>query len=285
MNSTGCSRIEENLDLLATGRASPEERYFAEAHLRTCEGCRTLLSAACGELDLPAGGHEDLTRSIIEMTSGPACERAMQSMCESLDGMLEPAQVEILQLHVGHCPGCGRFAAALQLLHEVLPEMAEVDPGPDFAAEVIGVARRSRRVRMRRFHPAFLWNRLIRRPLFTWEAAYAGTLAVALLFLNPWLPLQDYPARAISALEVSIPSGLSSLASARVIPEASEIAGTATHISGAVAAGASSARTSLSRWSDRAENYLRETALPAARTFLENARGGGARLFSGGRAR
>jgi hypothetical protein len=280
MHSTGCSRIEANLDLLATGRASPEEHSFAEAHARTCEGCRRLLKAARGELDLPAGSHEDLARSIVEMTSGPACDRAMQSMCESLDGMLEPARVEILRLHVDHCPGCRRFAAALQLMHEVLPEMAEVDPGAGFTADVVRVTRSTRRAGIRRFHPGHLWNRLINRPLFTWEAAYAGTLVVALLFLNPWLPLGDYTTRAMPAVEISIPAGLSSLASARVIPEVSEIVLTAKHISGAVADGASSARASMSRWTGRAENYLGETALPAARTFLENTRGSVARLFA-----
>jgi hypothetical protein len=287
MNSADCARIEETLDLLSTGRASPEEQTFAEAHLSGCESCRRLLSAARGEVDLlPDGEYEDLTRSILEITSGPACDRAQESICESLDAGMEPARSEMLSLHIAHCPACRQFAATLQSLREILPEMAEIDPGPDFSAAVIRITRKSRRARIRRFtRPVHLWNRLVNRPLFTWEAAYAGTLALALLFLNPWLPFWDFTTKAMSAVEISIPSGLSSLSSARAIPDGSELVQTARNISALVADGSSSARTSVTRWADKAENYLTRTAVPAARGFFSKARENAARLFAPGSRR
>ena len=52
------------------------------------------------------------------------------------------------------------------------------------------------RLRLRPF-----WDRLVRRPLFAWEAAYAGTVLFALIFLNPSLPIRDASVRALASVQ------------------------------------------------------------------------------------
>jgi hypothetical protein len=277
-----CRRFEETLDRLAAGRATAAERADAEAHMRSCARCGSSpASATSGPYPLPPEANEELTRSILEITSGPVCARAEQVLAESFDEPLEPGAAQILEMHVSGCAGCSRLARTLESLKELLPAMAEIDPGPAFATEVVRAARASLRVRMQRWrHPERIWYRLIRRPLFAWEAAYAGTVLFAVLFLNPWFPLREYSTRALSSVEISAPAGLSRIVPAGALPETGEIARTARDISARASSTGSAVQRSVSGWTNGAETFLDQKLAPSAQKFAGQVRKGVEKWFT-----
>ncbi len=63
------------------------------------------------------------------------CPKAQDLMLQQLDGVLEPAQRERLDEHLGSCEHCAEAWAALQRLAEDLPEL-EAEPPPEFAARI-----------------------------------------------------------------------------------------------------------------------------------------------------
>jgi predicted anti-sigma-YlaC factor YlaD len=277
-----CRRFEEILDRLAAGRATPVERADAEAHLRSCEACGLWQPAAVSDSNaLPPEADEALTRSILEITSGPACARAEQVLANTIDEVLESGAARILQMHLSGCARCAELARTMRSLKETLPEMAEIDPGPAFAGEVIRAARASLRIRVRRWaHPARIWYRLIRRPLFTWEAAYAGTVLFAILFLNPWFPLREYASQAVSAAEISAPAGLSRVVPAGTLPEAAEIARTASAVSARVTGAGSAIGRSASDWTKSAKTTVDRKIVPSVENFLGEIRKAFEKLFA-----
>jgi hypothetical protein len=88
-------------------------------------------------------------------------------------------------------------AEVLASLAVDLPRMAEVDPGPAFAAQVArraaSVPRRSRLLDLRPVLEA-----LLQRPRLAWEAAYVAAFALFLLFGLPGSPLADVPDKALA---------------------------------------------------------------------------------------
>jgi hypothetical protein len=199
-----CSQFENLLEVLCDGSAAAADREAAGKHTRCCLQCARLLRIARGEEEiLSPNGNAEFAHSVLEMTSGPACGRARELLCEALDAPVSPEQARMLERHTLHCPPCRRFATTLALLRDVLPAMAEIDPGPAFTTAVLAATRGSARRPARRRPPVRLgelWGRLVRRPLFAWEAAYAGTVLFAVIFLNPMLPIGHSSARALSAL-------------------------------------------------------------------------------------
>ncbi len=79
----------------------------------------------------------DLTRRILERTSGRACDRAGQLLGARWDGALDAAETELLDTHLERCAGCRELALILDRLQPLLPGLAEREPGPAFTARVL----------------------------------------------------------------------------------------------------------------------------------------------------
>ncbi len=164
------------------------ERQRAEDHLRICPSCRELARVVCSDIDVPPlPPPKDLMRSILERTSGPACGRAREHLCDFVDGTLAPGYAEILSLHLADCGECSALAESLSELRETLPQLGEIDPGMNFTYSVIRAT--SGRQQEPHMSPWLRiqqwWLRLIQRPRFSWEAAYLGTILLVCVLGNP----------------------------------------------------------------------------------------------------
>ncbi len=232
-----CSGFENRLEMLQRGLLTPAERREAEKHLETCPSCRDLANVACGDLPIPPLPlPQDLTRSILERTSGPACGRAHEHLCDFVDGILASNYAEILSLHLAGCAECSELAEALMELKATLPQMGELDPGIGFTLRVLRATSRkqmefraSRWLRVQQW-----WLRLIQRPRFSWEAAYLGTILLVCVLGNPLTSVQDLSFRVGASLKSGAPFSLPSVAlpgslvrgESGILKHAKEFAGT-----------------------------------------------------------
>jgi hypothetical protein len=99
----------------------------------------------------------------------------------------------------GEAPDFVPFARALALSERILPQFAQLDPGPEFTQAVL---RRTRAALLRR-RLALWWRRQLERPQFAGEFAYALTVAVVLLVGTPVSPGAGLPARLVGWLQGS----------------------------------------------------------------------------------
>jgi hypothetical protein len=141
----------------------------------------------------------DLTRRILDRTSGSPCDRAGQLLGARWDGPLATTDQQLLDEHLAHCAACRELALVLDHLQPLLPQLAERDPGPAFTAGVLarttgvgGIKPAPTpwldRVAARLADAAQgLWN----RPRFALEAAWTATAILALLVWGPLAPASD----------------------------------------------------------------------------------------------
>ncbi len=247
-----CSGFENRLEKFQKGLLTPVERRDAEKHLQTCPSCRVLASVACGDFPIPPLPlPHDLTRSILERTSGPACGRAREHLCDFVDGILESSYAEILSQHLAGCAACSELAETLVELKATLPQLSELDPGVGFTFRVLGAtSRRPVESRESRWlHIQQWWFRLIQRPRFSWEAAYLGTILLVCVLGNPLASFQELSVRAAAAFKSSAPLSLPSIAlpgslvhsESGILKRAKEFAGALADRQDAVARSAESA--------------------------------------------
>ncbi len=210
-----CAGFENRFRRFLEGSLTPDERQAAEAHLSACAACRRLAATGSGGLDgilPPAPG--ELTRSILERTSGPACPRAREHLCDFVDGTLETGYAEILAIHLAGCAECSALSESLAELKQTLPLLSEIDPGLGFTSRVLQ-ATAGRPVepslspleRLRRW-----WVRLIQRPRFSWEAAYLGTIVLVTLAGNPLTTVDQLAVQVRESLQARTSVSLPSLA-------------------------------------------------------------------------
>jgi hypothetical protein len=245
-----CREFEESVHLLAGETAPPAVEAAARAHAATCPRCLRLLQIVrpedaategtrTGDMksgDMKPGGMksggikpgsmkpadmkpevepdpaEDLTAAILQRTSGAACSRIGERLCEWVDQSLDAIDGELVAQHLRHCSNCAATAEALQLMQAELPQMANLEPDPGFVADVLArtsgckgersalAAWRGRWWRART-HAGLQWERLMRRPRIALELAYCGAM-IFLIVLGP-------PVR---------PSGTAAVASGRMAP-------------------------------------------------------------------
>jgi hypothetical protein len=147
---------------------------------------------------------EDLIREILERTSGSPCGRARDLICQQTDGTLEKVDTGLLSAHNEHCADCRAMASTVVWMQQPLHDLAEIDPGPQFAETVLRrtlpLGRRLGR-RLRRF--GVEWADLMRRPRIAWEAAYVGAAMIGLLFAAPLSPLNQVPGRALRVAQTN----------------------------------------------------------------------------------
>jgi hypothetical protein len=215
-----CAEFWENLESYREGLMTPEERHVVEKHLNSCAACRNLLQTASDLLDLQLHPiPPDLTRSILERTSGPACGRAREHLCDFVDGVLDARYAKILSLHLENCADCSALAAVLADLKECLPQMGEIEPGPSFTVRVLGeTSLKPPESHVNPWAPIQKWwQLLIQRPRFSWEAAYLGTVFLVCVLGNPLTTIRDLSVRAaevcrseqeFSIVSVALPGSL-----------------------------------------------------------------------------
>jgi hypothetical protein len=194
-----CSRFARILADYQQQTLLPEEQVDADAHLEGCPSCRKLLGIARGEADvLPEAGREDLIRSILSRTSGTRCPRVGASMWDYIGDGLGTDDSQLIALHLDHCGSCREMAEACAEIRGILPAMAEIEPDGSFTRDVLRVTSQSViSESLSVGNPAsgfvgrlrILWDSLVRRPHFSFEAAYVGTLCLLLLF-GPSLPMR-----------------------------------------------------------------------------------------------
>ncbi len=197
-----CRTFESLLADFEGGRVTPADRELVENHLAACIACRCLLEIARGNLELmPTDRRQDLMRSILARTSGSACHRAEELLCDFADGALEGGDAALISEHVGHCRDCSALLAGLVELREVLPQLAELQPDEHFTDAVMR-ATAGRQPRLRPGAGTRLmdwWDRTLRRPRFSLEAAYVGTLVVAIFLGNPFPAVRALSVRTVEA--------------------------------------------------------------------------------------
>jgi len=188
-----CKRFARILADFQEGKLDSGEQSAADAHLRECPTCRRLLNIARGDIDtLPEDSGDALTRSILDRTSGSACPRVESRLCEFVDGELEAEDSQLIAQHLYHCADCRSIAEDLVVLQEVLPTMAEIEPGGFFTREVIAATSAWRpykpglKVRLLTW-----WYQMVQRPRFSLEVSYIGTLVLVFAFCSPFLPFRN----------------------------------------------------------------------------------------------
>jgi anti-sigma factor RsiW len=203
-----CKIIQTRLQELLEGKLPAVERREVEAHLGDCAECASLITLL--RLDVPADRTPDLTASVLSRTSGSACGRAEEILCERIDGTLEGLDSELLTGHLDDCEGCTGLATALRRLGEELPAMAEIQPGPGFVEAVLAATLpQPSRWSALAARWARGWADLVARPRIAWEAGYLGSMALWLVFSvfgAPFeassvpLPAADAPVKIVDGL-------------------------------------------------------------------------------------
>ncbi len=139
----------------------------------------------------------DLTRRILDRTSGRACDRAEDLLGGRWDADVEDVDQHLLQGHVDGCPACRELETILDRLQPLLPGLAEREPGPAFTARVLArtsvvqpvpslpaAGRLDRLARILENRLRGAWN----RPRFALEAAWTAAALTALLVWSPLAP-------------------------------------------------------------------------------------------------
>jgi hypothetical protein len=201
MNCSGFVRILADFE---DGKLSAGQQSAAEAHLGKCSDCRRLLDIVRGKANpLPEDKRDELTRSILDCTSGPVCSRVESCLWDFVEGGLSAEDCQLITLHLDHCEDCRSIARDMKVMQEVLPTMAGIEPGGSFTREVVSLTSGWRsyqpglRIRLLAW-----WNRTIQRPHFSLEAAYLGTLFFVLVFSSPFMPLRNVTFDRISSAAI-----------------------------------------------------------------------------------
>jgi hypothetical protein len=141
----------------------------------------------------------DLTRRILDHTSGNGCARAEALLGSRWDGALETVDTDLLAGHLEHCAACRALAATLDRLQPQLARLAERPVDDAFIARVaaatVGLAGAHPRpvpwLDRLAGHLADLAHDLWNRPRFALEAAWTATALAALLMWSPLAPARN----------------------------------------------------------------------------------------------
>lgn len=152
---------------------------------------------------------ENLVRSILDRTSGTACNRALALLPGLVEDELDQMDRTLVQGHLEHCAGCRSVALVLGWLGDELSTMAELDPGPEFTSRILARTSKSPAPgsagdqltgaaglmdRAGRW-----WESKIRRPVFALQAAYALTVLLVVLTTLP--PLHSVPGTVLNTVQ------------------------------------------------------------------------------------
>ncbi|MCP3982333.1 MAG: zf-HC2 domain-containing protein [bacterium] len=193
-----CTQFQERVDEFLDGTLDFESRAPFERHVAECARCRGLVELLCDEIELAATEPpEDLTAAILERTTGSACDRAHDLLCDDADGALDGLDAELLRMHRSTCDPCDRLALTLRRLPSELSAMSSVVPDDAFADDVLRQTLPANDPSGVGAWLAEVWARLTRRPRFAFESAYVGAMILVLVFAVPGSPLSAAPAQAL----------------------------------------------------------------------------------------
>lgn len=163
-----CSDFEAILGAFLKGGIAAEEREVALTHLENCSGCCQTAQIVRGDLDKkPGGSAGDFVASVLELTSGPPCDRSKRQLCDLVDGVLSPEYSKVVACHLHNCSECSALFVALTELAGTLPEMASIEPDPLFTSEVLAITSFQQEEVYRPSHPIRRFvDVLFRRPVF-----------------------------------------------------------------------------------------------------------------------
>ncbi|GAB4108493.1 MAG: hypothetical protein Kow001_06010 [Acidobacteriota bacterium] len=172
-----CEVFRKRLSTYLSGQMAAAEAAQVELHFASCRECGAFLEQTRGEV---FSTDQEFVAGVLARTSGSVCSACREYLCLISDGAVDALHVRLLESHLENCPDCRRVADLLNQLADVLPTLAEEDPGPAFAASVLAACRTvSPRPRVERRQRLWSW---LWRPLFPLEAAYVGTLVFVLGF-------------------------------------------------------------------------------------------------------
>jgi anti-sigma factor RsiW len=226
VNRTDCAFVDAWLDDWAAGRVANEVARRVDAHVAACERCRRLAAIVRGAEAEASGDEPDLLSEVLRQTTGSPCARAETLLPGFVDDELDADDRDILTDHLGRCPACSRLLAALQESAVVLPALAEVEPPPGFAEEVLratgAAAALGRYVGVPGAAAALgryvgvpgaaaapgwqWWLRILARPRASLELAYVGTILLVVLLGNPvsaFHEAEQHASRLASAVPVA----------------------------------------------------------------------------------
>ena len=201
MTHMDCSGFEEMLDRIVAGMSPVEGSRAATRHLHACARCRSLYAIVRGEPDAPPHDlGEETIQAILQNTAGTGCDETCERLCAWIDRELPGGDQEIISLHIDNCLRCRALATALAELKRELPDMAAIEPDSRFLEDALEAIRQVRVApgkRRHHFRTCDWWYRIVCRPRFAWEAAYAGALILFLVLGSPFIR-QVYVPRAIT---------------------------------------------------------------------------------------
>jgi hypothetical protein len=147
---------------------------------------------------------------VLTRTLGSPCERVQLRAAGAWDEEPGAPVTRALAGHLADCAECRHVAALLASVREGLSGLAELDPGPGFAASVLArTSRRPARVTWAARVRA-VGRSLLARPRFAWEAAYVLTLCWLLVFGNPITAFDWTTARVGAAAAHDLPAPVQS---------------------------------------------------------------------------
>ncbi len=208
-----CRELEEMLDDHLAGDLSAAFEHQVTLHLAACPHCRDLVETARVARDVLAGGEDgDFTDGVLAATSGSSCERAHDLIGDLAAGRLGTLDRQLIRQHLEHCRDCEELATTWAWLAPELREMGDMIPDPAFTQQVLDRTCRARRpadvardlvddLVQRRL--VGWWERMIRRPRFGLEMAYAATLLIVALCGWPEAPLRHVPGQALEVMQAS----------------------------------------------------------------------------------
>lgn len=156
--------------------------------------------------------NEDFVRDVLSRTSGSGCDRACEQLSDLMDGSLTGMDRELVQAHLEHCDPCRTVAVTFGWLEPLLPQMAEIDPGPAFTARVMKETARRESYRKPAYAaptgPAGLmdqvgrwWESQVMRPMFAAQVAYVATVVLVLMTVVPGSPFRQVPGKALEIVQ------------------------------------------------------------------------------------
>jgi len=178
-----CESFQDRLQDFLDGKLGEHDRQSADAHLETCRHCSELVDLMRLEpVGLSLEPSPDLVGAVLERTSGSACDRARELICDRADGALEALDDELLRGHLDDCHECEALSLALARLPGDLAAMSMLVPDDRFVDDVLdATSYRPGRWEELASRVARGWAALVERPRFAWEAAYVGAVALWIL--------------------------------------------------------------------------------------------------------
>jgi len=176
-----CTWLRDRMERFVEHAFSQDEYAFLEEHATHCTDCGKLLEILSDDVVMPESEGERLTECILDQTAGRGCDRALSLYMYQIDDDIPDRDRELMNSHLRYCSSCQEVITTMNELFPVMQNMAELQPDPWFATDVI------RRTRQLRWHERGLvarisdwWERFTASPQFEIQTAYVGALIFSL---------------------------------------------------------------------------------------------------------